>query len=147
MTLPTTDFLEIHTDGASRGNPGESGAGATLRARDGTLVREVLRYLGRKTNNEAEYQALILALEEAARLGAREILVRADSKLVIEQMRGVWKVKMPHLKPLHARARRLVREFEKVRFEHVRREFNADADALANRAIDEKIVDEESPVI
>jgi len=128
----------IHCDGASRGNPGLAGAGATLQDAEGRLVHEVARYLGHKTNNEAEYMALILALEAAHGLGAREVSVRCDSELMVKQMKGEYRVKHPNLKPLHAKVRILAGQFSHFDIRHVRREHNGEADALANRAIDER---------
>jgi ribonuclease HI len=132
-----SERLVIHTDGAARGNPGPAGAGAVLRRASGELVEEASRYLGRATNNVAEYGALILALERAREHGAREIEIRADSELLVRQMSGEYKIKNEALKELAARAHEIARSFERVAYVHVRREYNRDADRLANRAIDE----------
>jgi ribonuclease HI len=123
-------------DGASRGNPGEAGAGALLADPSGRVVWEVHRHLGRRTNNEAEYAALLLLLEEAVRLGLEELEVRGDSRLVVEQVNGRWKISALHLRPLAARARELLAG-RKVRLYWVPRERNRRADVLSNRAIDE----------
>lgn len=127
----------LYADGASRGNPGPSGAGAVLLDADGRILAELTRFLGHATNNIAEYNALILGLEEARRLGVDEIDVRMDSKLVVEQMRGAWRVKHPNMKPLALRAGELLATFARRSITHVPRDENLIADALSNRAIDE----------
>ncbi|MEW6776510.1 MAG: ribonuclease HI family protein [Bdellovibrionota bacterium] len=139
QSTPKAESLVIHCDGASRGNPGEAGAGAILRTPEGGVVGHVSKYLGRKTNNEAEYTALILALEAAGGAGARQVLVRCDSELMVRQMNGQYKVKHPGLKPLFEKAKALAGGFSRFTIEHVRREYNGDADTLANRAIDERL--------
>lgn len=126
----------VYTDGAARGNPGPAGAGACIRTPSGKLLTERARYLGEATNNVAEYRALLLGLEEAARLGAGKVELRSDSELVIRQMRGEYRVRNPALRELHSRARSLEEAFDRVDYVHVRREENPDADRLANRAID-----------
>lgn len=123
-------------DGASRGNPGEAGAGACLVNESGGLIWECAEYLGQKTNNEAEYEALIMLLEEMRRRGLREVSVRGDSRLVINQVLGTWKVKEPRLKSLASRARELAATV-KARPEWVPRVENTQADRLSNKAIDE----------
>ncbi|MET0628904.1 MAG: ribonuclease HI family protein [Acidimicrobiia bacterium] len=133
------DSVTVFFDGGSRGNPGPSAIGAVVV--DTTLappmaIAEVSESIGVTTNNVAEYRALIAGLEAARALGARSVSVRGDSKLVIEQVVGRWRVKQPHLKPLHARACELLSTFEHVDLEHVRRERNTDADALVNAALD-----------
>lgn len=130
------EHLVVHTDGASRGNPGPSGAGALLSTRDGSVVREVVVPLRPTTNNVAEYEAVLAGLRAALEEGARTIELRADSQLLIRQLQGIYKVKAEHLQPLHEEARRLLGRFRKVELKHVPREENAGADALANRAID-----------
>ena len=104
---------------------------------DGEVVAEVAEGIGVATNNVAEYTAAIRGLERARELGATHVLLRSDSRLLIEQLAGRWKVKHPTLQRLHHEARSLIKEFEEVRFEHVRRERNVEADALANRGVDE----------
>ncbi len=130
--------LTIHTDGAARGNPGPAGAGAYIQDQDGKVVSEEFRYLGETTNNVAEYQALLLGMECARELGASRIEMRADSELVVRQLTGEYRVRNPALQKLHARVQQLAREFESVRYTHVRREQNREADRLANRAIDSR---------
>jgi ribonuclease HI len=129
--------LLVHTDGAARGNPGPAGAGAILRdAMTGAVVAEIARFLGRRTNNYAEWTAVELALAEALRLGATRVDLRTDSELVARQISGAYKVKHPDLKPIHARVMALLRRFEGYTVGHVPRELNRDADRLSNVAID-----------
>ena len=129
--------LLIHTDGAARGNPGPAGAGAILRdAATGEVLAEVARGLGRATNNVAEWTAVRLALEEARRLGASRVDLRMDSELVARQITGVYRVKHPDLKPIHAAVMALLRGLEGYTIGHVPRELNKDADRLSNVAID-----------
>ena len=129
----------IYCDGGSRGNPGPSAIGAVVfdpSTDPPEVLAEVSEYIGVTTNNVAEYKALIAGLEAAAPFGARRVLVRADSKLVIEQVKGTWKVKQPHLVPLRAEAQRLIKGFAESDLRHVPRAQNAAADALVNAALD-----------
>jgi ribonuclease HI len=126
----------LYTDGAARGNPGPAGAGAVLLDPEGNRIAEVSEYLGRSTNNVAEYRALLLGLERAREFGARDLEVRSDSLLVVKQMREEYEVRKPHLEALRDRARELERSFRRVKYMHVPRASNSDADLLANRAID-----------
>jgi len=128
--------LLIHTDGAARGNPGPAGAGAVLRDSDGLVVAEIAEPLGRATNNVAEWTAVLLALEEARRLGATQVDLRMDSELVARQITGIYKVKHPDLKPIHAAVMDLLRALDGYTVGHVPRALNADADRLSNIAID-----------
>ena len=125
-----------HIDGGSRGNPGPAGYGVRIERDDGT-VEEMKQSLGVATNNVAEYRGLLAALTWAVRAGIGRLHVRSDSELLVKQMRGDYRVKNPGLQPLWEEARRLVRQIGDVRFEHVRRELNKDADRLANEAMDE----------
>lgn len=109
---------------------------------DGEVVAEVAEGIGVATNNVAEYTAAIRGLERARDLGATRVLLRSDSRLLIEQLAGRWKVKNATLQVLHHEARSLIKGFEEVRFEHVRRERNVQADALANRGVDEWLAGE-----
>lgn len=127
----------LYADGAARGNPGPAGSGALLLDGEGHVVAELTLSLGRATNNVAEYRALILGLEEARRRGIEEIDIRMDSLLVVRQMQGLWKIKHPGLRPLALRAGQLLAEFRRRSIEHIPREENTRADALANRAVDE----------
>jgi ribonuclease HI len=128
--------LVIYTDGAARGNPGPAGAGAVLRDADGTVVAEIAEPLGHATNNVAEWTAVLLALEEALRLGATHVDLRMDSELVARQIIGMYKVKHPDLKPIHAAVMVLLSGLEGYTVGHVPRALNADADRLSNVAID-----------
>ena len=126
----------VNCDGAARGNPGPAGAGAVVVDEDGAVLAEVAEGLGETTNNVAEYTAVIRGLEEAQRLGASEVLLRSDSQLLINQLTGRYRVKAPHLQPLHKRVRDLMRAFTRVDLEHVPRERNTAADSLANLGVD-----------
>jgi ribonuclease HI len=127
----------VEADGGSRGNPGPAGYGAVvLDAATGDVLAERHGGLGVTTNNVAEYRGLIAGLRAAIELGATDVEVRMDSKLVVEQMSGRWQVKHPSMKPLALEAGTLVRELGSVRFGWVPRASNGRADALANRAMD-----------
>jgi len=128
--------VTIYTDGASRGNPGHAGIGAVILDADGSCLMELSEGIGIATNNEAEYIALIKALEAAKELGARRVSVRADSELVVLQMKGAYAVRSPRLRPLFMKARRLKDAFARFDIKHIPREKNAHADALANLGID-----------
>jgi len=128
--------LVLHTDGASRGNPGPAGVGVVLSDADGRVLAEVARFLGETTNNQAEYAALLEGLRQALELGAEEVLVRSDSELLVRQILGEYHVRNPKLRPLFETAKELLRRFRSWRIEHVPREANARADELANLAID-----------
>ncbi|MCW2643832.1 MAG: Phosphoglycerate mutase, partial [Dactylosporangium sp.] len=129
----------VEADGGARGNPGPAGYGAVvLDADTGQVLAQRLGALGVTTNNVAEYQGLIAGLTAAAELGADEVEVRMDSKLVVEQMSGRWQIKHPGLRPLAAQAANLLRRFTSVRFTWIPRERNKRADALANAAMDGK---------
>ena len=134
----------IHADGGSRGNPGPSGAGAMIRDALGNSVASVSQFLGVRTNNFAEYEAVILAFETVAKLvpqktlAATEVAVKMDSELVVKQMKGLYKVKHPVLKEQYARLASLAADFGTVTFTHVPRAENSDADALANEAMDRR---------
>lgn len=129
----------VHTaniDGASRGNPGPASYAVILRDPDGKIVLELAKKLGRDTNNVAEYYALLAALDYAVTHGIKALRIRSDSELLVRQMQGRYKVKSADLKPLHERAAKLSRQLEYIVIEHVPREMNRDADALANLALD-----------
>jgi len=131
--------LIIHTDGASRGNPGEAGIGVFMEDESGHIVGKLARYLGTATNNQAEYTALIDGLKAAHERGAEEVSVFADSELLVKQMSGEYRVKNPELQTLHAEATLLRKNFKRVVIRHVPRAKNAEADALANEAIDKRL--------
>ncbi|QFZ16852.1 bifunctional RNase H/acid phosphatase [Saccharothrix syringae] len=135
----------VEADGGSRGNPGPAGYGAVVLDADGAVLAERSAGIGVATNNVAEYQGLLAGLRAAAELGASEVVVRMDSKLVVEQMSGRWKVKHPAMQPLNAQARELAREFARVGYEWVPRERNKRADRLANEAMDEQAGVERRP--
>ena len=136
---PKLDEVMIYCDGGSRGNPGPSAIGAVVldpSTDPPLLLASVSERIGVTTNNVAEYRALIAGLEAAAPFGAQRMRVRADSKLVIEQVKGTWKVKQPHLRPLLEAARRLLAGYAEVDLQHVPRAENTEADALVNAALD-----------
>jgi probable phosphoglycerate mutase len=132
----TVGKVVVEADGGARGNPGPAGYGAVVRSEDGEILAERSGSLGLATNNVAEYTGLIEGLSAAGDLGAREVTVRMDSKLVVEQMSGRWQIKHPGLRPLAAQAAALVHQFASVTFEWIPRERNMHADALANEAMD-----------
>lgn len=136
---PKIDELILYCDGGSRGNPGPSAIGAVVydAATDPPeLLASVSECIGVTTNNVAEYRALIAGLEAVAHLRAGIVHVRADSLLMIKQLRGEYRVKNANLKPLHAQARALLAEYEQADLQHVRREENTEADTLVNAALD-----------
>ena len=132
---PTNIFI-ANVDGASRGNPGPASYAVVLRGPDGAIRFEVGKYIGRATNNVAEYYALISALDYAASQRIERLLVRSDSELLVRQMQGRYKVNSADLKPLHERARKLAHSLAYFAIEHVPREQNREADELANVALD-----------
>jgi ribonuclease HI len=136
--FPSEDVaLVAYIDGGARGNPGPAGYGVRLERPDGSLVEEVCASIGIATNNVAEYRGLLAALEYAAAHRFAVVTIRSDSLLLVKQMMGEYRVKHPGLQPLHQAARRLVAGFTRVTFEHVGRALNADADRLANAAMDQ----------
>jgi ribonuclease HI len=135
----TADAVTIFCDGGSRGNPGPAAIGAVIldaTTDPPTPVATVSEHIGVTTNNVAEYRALIAGLEAAAPLRARIVHVRADSQLVIKQLRGEYRVKHANLRPLYAEARALLRSYQEVDLQHVPRAQNTEADALVNAALD-----------
>ncbi len=128
--------LRLFTDGASRGNPGPAGIGVVIEDDQGMRLRGLHRWLGVTTNNEAEYRALIEGLKAVKDWRPDRLEVYLDSKLVVEQMNGRYRIKAPELQPLHAQAKELLKEFPEVEIAHVERAKNRGADALANMAID-----------
>jgi len=132
------ETFTLNFDGGSRGNPGPAGVGVVIYAADGVELLTLGRFIGRATNNAAEYRALITGLQEAKKLGARRLHIRGDSELIIKQMRGEYRVKNPALRPLWQEAQALVAQFESAAFEHNLRGKNALADRLANLAMDRK---------
>ncbi len=127
----------VHVDGGARGNPGPSAAAAVVSSPAGELLDEHARLLGTQTNNVAEYRALLLGLERALALGASEVELIGDSELIAKQVSGVYKVKHPAMRPLHAEAMQALRGFERWSIRTVPRAQNAAADALVNAALDQ----------
>lgn len=130
--------ITLEFDGGSRGNPGPAGVGVVLRASDGTPLVTLGRFIGRATNNSAEYRALILGLQKAKELGASKLEIRGDSELIIRQMKGEYRVKHPELRELYEQAQLLLHDFTQARFEHRLRHHNSLADKLANLAMDRR---------
>jgi ribonuclease HI len=129
-------MIIAYIDGGARGNPGPAGYGVRIESGDGTLVDELHGGLGIATNNVAEYNGLLAALQWAVAHRQPRLHIRADSELLVKQMRGEYKVKNAGLQPLYARARLLVGQLDHVKFEHVRRELNKEADRLSNLGMD-----------
>jgi ribonuclease HI len=133
-----TNKLTIYTDGAARGNPGPAAIGAVIKDDKSNIVASISRCLGVTTNNQAEYRAIIAALEKAVSLGARQVALYSDSELVVKQINGQYKVKHAALRPLYMEVVRLTGALESFKIAHIPREKNAAADALANKALDNK---------
>jgi probable phosphoglycerate mutase len=136
--LPTDpgSSVVVSCDGAARGNPGPAGIGVLVTTEDGRILAELGEGIGPATNNVAEYRAAIEGLRVAAERGAKRVLLRSDSRLLIEQLAGRFKVKKPTLQRLHEEARALIKGFDEVTLEHVPRERNTEADRLANEGVD-----------
>jgi ribonuclease HI len=134
--VPKPEKIVVNVDGGSRGNPGPAAVAAVATDPSGEELTERSETIGRATNNVAEYRALLLGIELAKQLGACRTEFVADSKLIVEQVRGNWKVKQSHLKPLHAEARRALGQLEDWSIRHVKRDDNARADELLNEALD-----------
>ena len=130
------DKLTVYVDGASWGNPGPASIGILLKDELGVVKTEISRSIGYATNNQAEYRALIVALEEAARMGTEHVDILMDSELVVRQVRGVYKTRNEKLKPLLSRVKELLNLFLSYTITHVPREQNASADSLAKKALD-----------
>lgn len=129
-------MIVAYIDGGARGNPGPAGYGVHIEGPDGAIVDELHGGLGIATNNVAEYNGLLAALEWAVTHKQPRVRIRADSELLVKQMQGEYRVKNPGLQPLYARARLLVKQLDDVKFEHVRRELNKEADRLSNLGMD-----------
>jgi ribonuclease HI len=128
--------LTVNVDGGARGNPGPAAIGVVVRDSDGGILATVSETIGEATNNVAEYRALIAGIQQAKLLGADRLELFGDSELVVKQVRGEYKVKNPGIRPLHAEVVEALRGFDVWSIDHVRREQNADADALVNDALD-----------
>lgn len=137
VDIKTTNNQEliIYTDGGSRGNPGPSASGFVIQDSEERPLFEGGKYLGITTNNQAEYQAVKLALEKALEIGARRITFRLDSQLVVNQLNRVYQIRNRDLWPIHAAIQDLIKKFDKVTFIHVNREFNTEADAMVNKIL------------
>ncbi|MBN2282632.1 MAG: ribonuclease HI family protein [Deltaproteobacteria bacterium] len=133
------EIFNLYSDGASRGNPGDAGVGVIIYDGAGDMVVTAKRYLGTCTNNEAEYRALILGLEEALKRGMRTLNIFLDSELLVRQINGQYRVKNSNLQVLMQEVRKLLSFLDTYSVEHVRREKNTAADRLANEAIDEAL--------
>jgi len=131
--------VKLYSDGGSRGNPGPSASGYVLLDEHDKLLADEGAYVGVTTNNQAEYMALQLGLEAALKLGAREVDCYLDSLLVVNQMRGIFKIKNRDLWPVHDAIKELLPKFKRVHFTHVPREHNKLADAAVNRALDDHL--------
>lgn len=131
-----SDVFTAEVDGASRGNPGPASYAVIIRRPDGSVIYQLGKYLGRATNNVAEYFALITALDYCAASNISRLRVRSDSELLVRQMQGRYKVKSQSLKPLHERALKQAKGLAYFTIEHIPRELNSEADALANVALD-----------
>jgi ribonuclease HI len=129
-------LLVINTDGGARGNPGPAGIGLVIKDDKGELLYSHGAYIGETTNNVAEYSALIKALEESVNLGGTTLRIQMDSELIVKQMQGIYKIKQPALQELAAKVIALLKKFDGYTFVHVRREFNKEADAMVNQALD-----------
>ncbi|MCL2179309.1 MAG: reverse transcriptase-like protein [Proteobacteria bacterium] len=132
-------FLRIYSDGASRGNPGPAGAGAILEDEGGHRVKRLGRFLGKQTNNHAEYQGALLGLQAARALGATAVELLADSQLLIYQLQGRYRINSAGLLPLYREAKALLAQFSKVRLRHIPREENQEADEMSNEAIEKRL--------
>jgi len=130
------EWITAHVDGGARGNPGPAGYGAYIRGANGKPIAQLSEYLGIKTNNFAEYSALLAALEYAIAHGYRALRVISDSELMVRQMTGQYRVNSPDLKPMYEKARSLARQLDEFTIEHVLRAKNQQADRLANDAMD-----------
>lgn len=129
--------LQVFSDGASRGNPGPAGAGWVIRSQSGSVLQQGRAFLGIRTNNEAEYEALIRSLQAAAAIGAGDVAWRSDSELLVRQINGQYQVRNERLGRLHRAARDIIQTFHRFEARHVPREQNSAADEQANMAIDE----------
>jgi len=127
--------LTIYVDGASRGNPGPAAVGALIKDEKGATILKVSSSIGRATNNQAEYSALIAALQEARKLGADHVYVNTDSQLMSEQINGNYRVRNAHIRPLFEKAMQLLTAFQYYSIDHIPRYLNSEADALANEAL------------
>ena len=131
----TVKKVVIYTDGASSGNPGPAAIGATIKDGQGNLIATISRPIGKTTNNQAEYRAVIAALEKAIEIGATHVELKADSELVVKQIKGRYRVKKATLRPLYQKVVQLIGSLEAFAITHIPREQNREADRLANKAL------------
>jgi len=129
----------LYTDGASRGNPGPAAIGVVIKDGQGRVLARISRRIGRTTNNQAEYRAIIAGLEEATRLGAASVEIKSDSELAVRQISGRYRVKNPGLRPLHQRVGELRSSFQSFAIASIPRRQNAEADRLSNVALDSAV--------
>ena len=134
--VPPEHYLIAHSDGGARGNPGPAGYGVVIQDQSGEKIAQLSEYLGHQTNNFAEYQGLIAALEYALQHGPKALKVISDSELLVRQIKGIYKVKNATLQDLHGRAKELIAQLEWFSIGHALREHNQEADRLANAAMD-----------
>jgi len=132
----SADKFIIHADGAARGNPGPAAIGATLKDETGNTLASISQRLGHTTNNQAEYRAVIAGLEKAVALGAKEVIIKSDSELIVKQINGRYKVKNAALRPLYQEVVKLAGKLDGFSISYIPRERNREADALANQALD-----------
>ena len=130
--------VHIYTDGGSRGNPGPAASGAVIKNPEGELLAEVSKYLGKTTNNQAEYTAILIGLEKAQALGATVVSLFMDSELAAKQLKGEYRVKDSEIAKRFLEVKNQLQAFERVTFTHIRREKNKEADALVNKCLDAK---------
>jgi ribonuclease HI len=133
---PPEHYLIAHSDGGARGNPGPAGYGVVIEDQAGKRIAGLSEYLGHQTNNFAEYQGLIAALEYALQHGHKALKVVSDSELLVRQIKGIYKVKNPGLRDRHARAKELIAKLDWFSIDHALRQHNREADHLANEAMD-----------
>ncbi len=134
MKIKLTELI-ASIDGACSGNPGDASIGVVIKDKKGLYQETISKYIGQATNNVAEYSALVAALKKAHKLGAQKLFVKSDSELVVKQIKGIYKVKNETLQALNLQALSLINKFELFTIEHVRREYNKEADKLAKQAI------------
>ena len=136
QATPPPEYLVAHSDGGARGNPGPAGYGVVIEDQSGKKIARLSEYLGHQTNNFAEYQGLIAALEYALQHGPKALKLISDSELLVRQVKGIYKVKNPTLQDLHGRAKELIAQLDWFSIGHALREHNQEADRLANEAMD-----------
>jgi len=131
--------LFIYTDGACRGNPGDGGIGVVIKDDEGNIVKRISRYIGKTTNNQAEYAALLFALKSVKDYSPEYLKIHSDSELLVNQMVGIYSVKNVTIYKLYAKAKELTNKYLRVEIEHIPREKNSEADLLANNALDRRL--------